>query len=588
MYLQLNKILLTSAISICAATMAFSDEKMSDLTYEVTAYEESSYGELKGYVVTKSSTGSKMDVNINEIPQSVSVITNDMMRDRNVDTIQGVTSYTSAITQPYGAGESRANYGHIRGLGWSYESTFLDGLKLLEVGHLAPNINTYGSERIEVLKGPSSVLYGASGPGGLINIQSKKANDTDSGEIGISVESFNTKSVFTDINRMVNDKVSVRVVGKYKKGDAQLQDSKRLSYFFNPSLVYTIDDSSSLDLYTSITKDKIEGLGISYGGAKSIYNIHNSIALNSTAIKSYMGLPWPTWEQLIQSSADEVNALNLPTDLLIGVKDKEVSEKKNKSITAVYNKIFNESLSLKSSFRATKMDGIMNYSAPDQVGIITALGTPSPDLTKIQFDLAKLDSTVKTFASDTNVQYKWDTKNIENTSLLGLDFQYTKFKDKGEKADKYTYDLKTRTVGSYVTNSGTIKDETITTTQLGLYAQNAAKINDKYIVSTSLRYDKLKEDQNEKINDKSYSKNNSNISGRVGLVYLLNDELAPYITYSTSFLGNTGKDANGKQFVPSIGKQYEIGLKYKPQDMNGFMTLAVYHLENTDVVTTRY
>ena len=174
MYLkQVNKILLTSMISICTVNVAFASDKTSDITHEVTSYEQSAYGETKGYVLTKSSTGSKMDIDITEIPQSLSVVSSDMMNDRAVQSIQNVTSYTSAVLQSLGEnGDTRANYGTLRGISYLYKSSFLDDLKLLWGSHAVPTIDPYSLQRVEILKGPSSVLYGASAPGGLLNMQS--------------------------------------------------------------------------------------------------------------------------------------------------------------------------------------------------------------------------------------------------------------------------------------------------------------------------------------------------------------------------------------------------------------------------------
>ena len=193
MYLkQVNKILLTSMISICTANVAFASDKTSDITHEVTSYEQSAYGETKGYVLTKSSTGSKMDIDITEIPQSLSVVSSDMMNDRAVQSIQNVTSYTSAVLQSLGEnGDTRANYGTLRGISYLYKSSFLDDLKLLWGSHAVPTIDPYSLQRVEILKGPSSVLYGASAPGGLLNMQSKKPNNIASKEIGIQAGSEN-------------------------------------------------------------------------------------------------------------------------------------------------------------------------------------------------------------------------------------------------------------------------------------------------------------------------------------------------------------------------------------------------------------
>ena len=176
MYLkQVNKILLTSMISICTANVAFANNNTSDITHEVTSYEESAYGETKGYRATKSSTGSKMDINITEIPQSVSVITKDLMEVQDAQTIQQAIAYTAAIAQPYGEnGDNRFNWATIRAGASLYASTFLDGLKLGYYSFSIPKTDMYALEKVEILKGPSSVLYGASSPGGVLNLQSKK------------------------------------------------------------------------------------------------------------------------------------------------------------------------------------------------------------------------------------------------------------------------------------------------------------------------------------------------------------------------------------------------------------------------------
>ena len=595
MYLkQVNKILLTSMISICTANVAFASNKTSDIIHEVTSYEESAYGPLKGYIAKKSSTGSKMDLDIKEIPQSVSVITNDMMKTRNTQTIQNTTSYTSSITQIYGEnGDTTTNYGYIRGIGQIYKSSFLDGLKLLHTGFLVPNINPYSLERVEVLKGPASVLYGASAPGGLLNLQSKRAHDKNEGEVGITYSSFNNKTIFADINRRINDKISIRVNGNYKKGDSELKESSNKAYSFNPSLLYTINDNTTLDIYTSFTKDQVKGLGITFSGGKATSNIHNSVALNAAGIKSlinymdprFLAVPSTYWIGKINQSAQEVNNLNLPADLLIGAANKELLEKENKSITSVFNKVFNDDLSFRSSLRFSKMDGKSNYSNIDFTSMIGSIANLNPDLSKLSFELVKNESTMKSFAMDNSLLYKWDTKNVENSSMIGLDIQYYNFNQTYQNEDKYGFDLKTKKVTNYINNTGLASKENRKMKQVGLYVQNSAKIANKYILSTALRYDKLKETITNELTNTTSKQDDSNVSGRVGFVYLYNDELAPYITYSTSFQANAGADKQGKKFVPSIGKQIEIGLKYKSKNDKTFITLAAFKLDEKDIVS---
>ncbi len=564
---QLNKLLLTSMISICTANIAFAQTKQSDITHDIISFEDSAYGETKGYLAKKSATGSKMDVDISEIPQSLSVITKDMISNRNAQSIQNVTSYTAAIVNPYGEnGDGRTNYGIIRGIGYIYKSSFLDGLKLLHGGHMIPKIDPYALERVEVLKGPSSVLYGASGPGGLLNLQSKKPSNQATKEIGVSYGSFDNKTIFADINEKINDKVLVRLTSKYKKGDNALDKSTNKSYFFNPSLTYLIDDNTTLDLFTSIAKTQIKGLGMSFSGSKNIINYHNSI-INAGGASLNPTLP---------SQANEINNANLSSEMLIGLPNHEIFEKSHKSIGANFNKSINEDMKFQSAFRFMKMDGQYNFSSPDA----SRLALLYSDLSNIPMEYVEIDSDLTSFAIDNNLEYKWDTNNTSNTSLFGFDIQDVKVNKRDSDAAKYSFDVLSPNYSQTITVPTTAKLNTETKSrQLGFYAQNHMKVNEKLVISSSLRYDKLKETNTNRLTDSNSSQKDSNLSGRLGLVYLFENGLSPYITYSTSFQSNVGSDKNGKKFEPSLGKQIEIGTKYKPKNMNALFTLAAFKIE---------
>ncbi|WP_375722778.1 TonB-dependent siderophore receptor [Arcobacter sp. KX21116] len=588
--MKLSKLVCASLITVCTLDIALAEDTSSDITQDVIGYQESAYGQLKGIVATKSSTGSKMDIDITEIPQSVSVITNDMMSTIGAQSIQNATSYVSAVTQPYGEnGDHRTNYGKLRGIGYLYKSTFLDGMKLLHAGHLIPNIDPYALERVEVLKGPASVLYGASGPGGLINMQSKTPTIEPLKEIGISYASNNNKSVFADISDAINEKTLFRLTGKYKEGDNELQDSTNKSYFFNPSLTYYINDNSSIDVIASVAKDQIKGLGMSFSGSKSILNYQNSIADKASTIRAYLnslGMSLTTaYDDNIRSSAATVNALNLPSDLLIGLKDKEIFEKKHKSISTVYKNNINDDLKFRSNIRFMKMDGKYNYSTPSATGLNPLLQNSSPDLTQFPLAYIEIASKMKTFATDNNLQYTAKTKNAEYTSLVGLDFQYTDYDRKTTKQTEYSYDLVNRRPTSIPSASNTYTDNfNQKSFQTGLYAQSQVKTYNNFIISSSLRYDKLRQKKTDHLTDTQSSQSDNNISGRFGLSYLFDNGITPYVSYSTSFQSNIGSGFDGKTFDPSIGEQVEAGIKYKPNNLDALFTISVFSLKEKDIV----
>jgi len=588
MYLkQLNRLFFASMISICTANVVFAETKKSDITHDVVGFEESAYGEHKGYVATKSSTGSKMDISIAEIPQSVKVFTRDMMNDRAVQSLQNITSYDASIAQVYGENnEARTDYSRIRGIDHVYKSSFLDGLKLIYAHHLIPKIDPYALERVELLKGPSSVLYGASGPGGLVNMQTKKPNGTDEKEIGVSYGTHSNKTVFTDFNHKVNDNVLLRFTGKHKKGDNELQHSTNESYFFDSSLRYLIDDETTLDLRASIAKDQIKGLGLGFNGGKAKMNYHNGVAEHANTFDALFGGGAGVLAAALRNSASQVDALNLPSNLFIGSKDDEIFQKEHKYISATLTKNLNDKMKINSSLRAKRMDGKTHYSVASFSQFQANLAAQRP-LSMVPLEFTETDSKMSSFAWDSNLEYKWNTQRTENTSLFGADVQYFSSNQTVKDPVLYNFDVTNPNAAINLTRANTLKsDIDLQNSQLGLYASNSMKIDDKFVISTSLRFDKIKDEiKKNKTNTKdNYSEDN--ISGRVGLVYLMDNGASPYVTYSTSFQGNTGTDKNGTAFKPTTGKQVEVGVKYQPKNIDALITLAAFSLEQNDVVKT--
>lgn len=599
---------------LCSASISFAQER-SDITHDVIAYEQSAYGQTKGFVATKSSTGSKMDIDIKEIPQSIVVITKDMMENRNAQTVQNITAYTASVNQPYGEfGDTRTNYGKLRGISHLYKSTFLDGTKLLHAGHMIPNYDAYALQRAEVLKGPSSVLYGASGPGGLLNLQSKRPSLEQEKEFGISYGSKKNKTVFTDINHSINENIAIRLTGKFKKGDNQLDKSTNESYFFNPALTYFIDDNTTFDLNASFAKTKTEGLGLTFSGSKTNLDYHNSIASNAAGIKLFLNnlpdsihpqasqikllmnaIPDSIYIQRLQDSAKAINDLNLPSNTFIGLANKEVFEKEHQAIGGSLAKTLSDKTKFRTSFRAMQQEGIMNYSQPSTSGLVQMFveNNGNPDLSKIPMEYFEIDAELKSFVLDNHIQFDSNfNKNIENKSLLGIDFQFSDYDRKTTKASQYRFDLANPNAPINVNaNSTYLNNFNTKTSQIGLYATNTMKINEKFIVNTSLRYDKLKEKkkgmetQKGKAVDVNSTQKDNNISGRLGLTYLLNDQVAPYATYSTSFVQNIGSsEVDGSKFKPSKGKQIELGVKYVPSQVDAIVTLAAFKIEEEDTI----
>ncbi|TIP97701.1 MAG: TonB-dependent receptor, partial [Mesorhizobium sp.] len=134
-----------------------------------------------------------------------------------------------------------------------------------------------------------------------------------------------------------------------------------------------------------------------------------------------------------------------------------------------------------------------------------------------------------------------------------------------------------------VTNLTPYKDDDTQQTQVGLYAQDQIKY-ENWALTIGGRQDWAKTEILNKLEDSTSEQSDSAFTGRVGLVYLSDIGLAPYLSYSTSFYPTIGTDTNGEAFKPETGEQYEVGVKYQPEGWNSFVTVAAFDLTRENVV----
>ena len=140
---------------------------------ETWVFEESAYESFEGYIPKHSSTATKTDTPIIETPQSISVVSRRDMDIRNVRGVGEAVAYTSGVTAG-SIGERALFTGDgtmIRGFGDAGVPTnaYLDVTKLENFGYIGVNMDPWLFERVEVLKGPASVLFGQTEPGGIVN-----------------------------------------------------------------------------------------------------------------------------------------------------------------------------------------------------------------------------------------------------------------------------------------------------------------------------------------------------------------------------------------------------------------------------------
>ena len=217
----------------------------------------------RGYVVPTTQIATKTESTVLETQQSVSVVTNQQIRDQGAQTMGQALRYSAGVNaQPYGA-DPRFDEPNIRGFA-SNSSQYLNGLRLIRKFG-APAQELYGLERVELLRGPSSSLYGAGSPAGIINLVQKHAQFDDFSEAGLGYGSFQDRNLFFDMNRAASDSMAWRLTGIIGDTHEQVDEVSNDRGYLAGAFRWQMDDASTLDLLLSYHKDSpISPAGVPY------------------------------------------------------------------------------------------------------------------------------------------------------------------------------------------------------------------------------------------------------------------------------------------------------------------------------------
>ncbi|MBB1302249.1 TonB-dependent siderophore receptor [Pseudoalteromonas sp. SR44-8] len=497
----------------------------------------------RGLISYMSASGAKSDVPIIETPLSVSVLTQERIEDLGALTIQDAIGYVSGLYNgPYGV-DTRGDWSVIRGVS---PVQYLDGLKSLYGSYNNVRTNPYGLSQIEILKGPSSVLYGQGSIGGIVNLVSKKPEAETSGQLWGQVGNYSRKQVAGDITGALNDDASLqgRVIGLWRESDTQTDYVPDNSIVFSPSLTWYATDDTKITLLTNWQKNE--------SGTSTSFLPHSGTILENENGK-------------------------IPSNRFVSEPGFDRYDTEQASITAILEQNINADWQFKLAARYT--DSHAEYHTI--YGWPPKFSEDGRSVKRVSY-LSSADS--RAIASDAQFHGNIITGNIEHTIVMGLDYQNAYTDNDSVSGLAGTLDLFSPVYGK-VDNLPTVGDlidvPSSKTYQTGLYIQDSMKIADKWIVSTALRRDKATTNPENGKSESQYA-----TTGRLGLMYLFDSGVSPYASYSESFEPLIGQDAYGKAFEPKTGEQVEAGLKYQPAGTEHLLTAAVYHIVEQNRTTS--
>ena len=498
---------------------------------------ESAYGPVEGYLATRSATATKTDTPIIDTPASIQVVPRAVIEDQGATRLTDVVRNVSSV-QISGSNGNRQDIIQIRG--FAANRIARDGFLSASSFGDAAQLGLANVERVEVLKGPPSVLYGPADPGGLVNIVTKKPKAEPHYSVTGQAGSFDFYQSDIDFNQPLTEdgKLLARLNASYENADSfrdHFINSERIQVA--PSLRWVPTSRTTVDFDLEYYKRRHQ----------SDYGV---IAIDGKA---------PA----------------LPRERFLG-EERDRTESDEIRLQASIGHEFNEIWSLRALARFSDTNARSKQSFP------FGLAADGRTFNRRFFDF---DQNFQNYALQANLTGNFETGPLEHQLLFGTDGNFTRFESTAFAADLDPIDIFNPVYGAALgtrTAPGT-QDRRIDF--YGAYLQDLISIGDHWKLLLGGRFDMAKtrfdrDDVN--VTDKW----DQAFSPRAGLVYQPIDDLSIYASYTTSFLPPlSGASFDGEEFEPEEGEQFEIGVKRDWFDGRLSTTLAAYQLTRSNVST---
>ena len=492
-------------------------------------------------IVRDTGTATKTRTPIIEIPQSVSVVTERQMRDRGIHGIEEAVWHTAGAQGGAYGPDSRSDWLLVRGF---TPARYLDGLALpLGSGTGITRVEPYGLERVEVLKGPGSVNYGAMPPGGLLNYVSKRPRAGQPSEVELQVGSHDLRQLGADLNGgNAAGTLAWRLTGLARNSDSEVDYIHDDRYYIAPALTWTPDDANTFTVLARYQRaDTRAGAGFLPAQSTLLPNPYGRIPANR-----YTGEP---------NANDYVKTL------------------------ASLGYEFDHDFGGGTRFGQRLRYGESSIDPNVAVGAFGLLG----DNRTLSRYLWSTREDEKTLSLDNHLQWEFGGDRVRHSVLAGLDYR----RYRNEYASNFVFAATGLDVFAPVYGSmpdlqpdfgpGTVITDQ-TQSQIGAYAQDQVRI-DRWVVTLGGRQDWVGTETN------GAHQSDERFSARVGVNYVFDSGLAPYVGWSQSFQPTVGADFAGNAFVPTTGHQLEAGIKFQPAGDRLLATLAAYELIQTNTLT---
>lgn len=483
-------------------------------------------------VATEVTSDSKMPTDILDTAASVSVVTSQEIERRGATSTEQVLQYTPGVATDFYGSDDRFDFISVRGFS---ATTFIDGVY---EGNPFGGVREepYAYDRLELVKGANSTGFGASNPGGSINYVTKTATGERKYDTSATIGLHNHKELKADLGDSFDEAgvFSWRAVGKFQDADSETKHSQNDEKFFLGSFGFRPSEKTDFTLtFDYLDRDAVPGSG---------------------------GYP---------------NGYDFDRDAFLGEPDFNYLNTDRTQITAKLDQELTDELKLNATARFTDVENNFGYAYVS--GIANAATTSA------YRDFYANHKGGQSFIADANLLYDKSFALMDTRTLVGADFrrQYETSRTWYQyRATTIDWSNPVYTGGLNLANTAIYSGTQRKVETKAIYAQEELTIDDKIIANFGLRHDWIDTTERNLKTGAVTTGSDSETTFRAGLTYKLNDSFSMFGNYAQSAVAaSTGVD-------PERGEQFEVGIKYRPDNMNALFTAAAYDLYRTNVNVT--
>lgn len=522
-----------------------SEPVLPSVVVQDTRDKETATSPVAGYTARRSATATKTDTPLLETPQAVTILTTEQIRDQGATTLQDALGYAAGVRSDAYGYDSRSDGFRVRG---DFPDEYLDNLrKSFNFYTSTWRVDPFTLERIEVLRGPSAMLYGQGTTAGVVNMVSKRPLDERHGEVGVQLGSWGRKQLQTDLTGPLTEDGTwlYRIIAVGRDADTQVDYVSDDRLLLAPSLTWRPSARTAVTLLASWQRDRT-------GSSSQFFPWAGTVSPNPNG--------------------------RIATDRFIGDPNRDRYDTDHAHLGWTLEHEFSERWSIHQNVRYMRNDVEYRSVYGDPFTTPGAFDADPVNQRILGRNWYGSSTSVHMLSADQFIEGKFSTGPISHDVIMGADI--VRYRQTGKSAFDFpdyqgggvpSIDVYAPIYGSYVPPD-LMRDPDSTIRQSGVYLHDQMRFATNWIVVAGLRHDRARNSTEGNPTERS-----SATSKRFGLLYAFENGVSPYVSYSESFTPQA--NMGSQSFDPKRGKQWETGIKYEVPGKGLFLGANLYDLK---------